>query len=345
MDITVKVAVVGAGAVAKKFHLPCYRKNRFSRIEAVVDVDAKRAKNVARRFRVKNWYSSFQELLDSKKDIDAISICTPPNFHSADAVAALDRGISVLCEKPLASTLSDGQKILDSVRKSTASFMMGFNRRFNPNYQHTKYLASMGKMGRIYFTEYRSLQQSPLVGWSKADWFYSETDGGCLRDQGPHVFDILNWFLGKPMSVYAKKFTNLETTVDESCFATVRYDSGNIGIGVMSWLSPDKIEQLQVLGTSANVIATPEILLELKGGTLPDIALMKASSPMYMARLKNVLGIEKSSTFQSEINYFISCITKGRKPALTIQDGFQALALTCAAKRSLQQGKEVAVFE
>jgi len=278
-------------------------------------------------------------------NIDAISICTPPTFHFEDAVAALNHGISVLCEKPLASTMSDGQKILDATRKSTASFMMGFNRRFNPNYQHAKHLARQGRMGRLYFAEYRSLQQSPVVGWSKADWFYSELDGGCLRDQGPHVFDILNWFLGKPISVFAKKFTNLETAVDESCFATVRYDSGNIGIGVMSWMSPGKIEQLQVLGTGMNIIATPEISLELDGGSLPEIALIKASSPMYLARIGSALGVEKSSTFQSEINYFINCVRNGTKPALTISDGFQGLALTCAAERSLQRGKEVAVFE
>lgn len=340
MDI-VKVGVIGAGAIATKVHIPCFRNNKFVQVEAVVDTDEKRARFVAKKFRIGNHFTSLSELVDSRVGVDAISICTPPRFHADIAVEALDVGISVLCEKPLAESVDSGNKIREAVRSSHAPFMMGFNRRFNVNYQHTKHMALSDALGRIYAVQYASLQENPLVGWSKSDWFYSEIEGGCLRDQGPHVFDMLNWFLGKPLSVAANQFTNLHTKIDESAFATVKYESGAIGIGIMSWLSPPRVEKLEVLGTGRTVIASPELVLELSGGGLPEIELFKASSPMFLSRFKGMFGMSKPSNYQLEIDHFVNCLKKGLKPFVTVQDGFTALALNEAAATSIQENREI----
>jgi predicted dehydrogenase len=340
LDI-VKVGVIGAGAIATKAHIPCFKNNKFVQVEAVVDTDEKRARFVAKKFRIGNHFASLSELVDSKVRVDAISICTPPRFHAGIAIEALDAGINVLCEKPLAESVDSGNKIREAVRSSHAIFMMGFNRRFNANYQHTKHMALSDALGRIYAVQYESLQENPLVGWSKSDWFYSEIEGGCLRDQGPHVFDMLNWFLGKPLSVVANQFTNLHTKIDESAFATVKYESGAIGIGMMSWLSPPRVEKLEVLGTGRTVIASPELVLELSGGGLPEIELFKASSPMFLSRFRGMFGMSKSSNYQLEIDHFVNCIKKGLKPSVTVQDGFTALALNEAAARSIQENRAI----
>jgi predicted dehydrogenase len=340
MDI-VKVAVIGAGAVARRIHLPYFKNNPSVRLEAVVDTDLKRAKSAAKKFGAGNCFSSFVELLDSRVKVDAISVCTPPRFHAEVAVRALNAGINVLCEKPLAESMASGMKILEATRTKDASLMMGFNRRFTQNYRRARYVARNETLGRVYSVQYSSLQENPAVGWSKSDWFYSETEGGCLRDQGPHVFDILNWFLGKPVSIFAQKFTNLHTKIDESSFAMVKYDSGAIGIGLMSWLSPPRVEKLEILGTGQNIIASPEVFLELSGGSLSEIEMLKASSPMFASRFKGLFGIHKPSAYQLEIDHFVDCIKKGLKPLISVQDGLRALALNEAAARSIQEKREV----
>jgi predicted dehydrogenase len=306
-----------------------------------VDTDEKRAKFVAKKFRIGTYFSSLSELLNSKMRLDAISICTPPRFHADVAVGALNAGINVFCEKPLAESMESGNRIKDAARSSHAAFMMCFNRRFNQNYRHAKHLAVTDALGRVYAVQYESLQENPLVGWSKSDWFYSEVEGGCLRDLGPHVFDMLNWFLGKPLSVVANQFTNLHTKIDESAFATVKYESGAIGIGMMSWLSPQKVEKLEVLGTGRTLIASPELVLKLSGGGLPEIELFKAASPMFLSRFKGMFGMNNPSNYQLEIDHFVNCIKKGSNPSITVQDGLNALALNEAAARSIKENREI----
>lgn len=340
---TVGVAVIGAGAIATKFHIPCYKNNPAVNVQAVVDINPEKAKSVAKRFKIKNWFYSVEELLESKLQIDAVSICTPPKFHANTAIQALKNEISVLCEKPLAENVASGQRVLEAARKSKALFMMGFNRRFVRNYALAKKRVNQGTMGRVYSVEYKSLQASPVVGWSKSDWFYSNSEGGCLRDQGPHVFDVLNWFLGKPKSVIAKSVINLNSDVDESCFAIVTYTANAIGLAVMSWMSPSKIEGLEIRGTGTNIIASPEMFLELSGGSINEVELLKAVSPMYVRKIKNIIGQCEPSTFQLEIDYFVDCIKRNRKPKPSIEDGLNALVVTEAAMKSIQEDREVPV--
>jgi UDP-N-acetylglucosamine 3-dehydrogenase len=339
----VNVAVIGAGAIARRFHIPCYKNNEAVNVQAVVDINPKRAKSIAKKFKIENWFCSLEELLESKLQLDAISICTPPKFHADIAIRILKNQINVLCEKPLAEDVASGQRILDVARNSKALFMMGFNRRFIHNYALAKQRINQGALGRIYSVEYKSLQASPVVGWSKSDWFYSESEGGCLKDQGPHVFDILNWFLGKPKSVSAKRVINLNSDVDESCFATVTYTTGAVGLAMMSWMSPSKIEELELMGTGTNIIASPEMFLELSGGSINEVELFRAVSPMYVRKIKNIMGMHKPSTFQLEIDYFVDCIKRNRKPTPTIQDGLNALVLTEKAVKSIQDDRDIPV--
>jgi UDP-N-acetylglucosamine 3-dehydrogenase len=114
-DRKIRVAVIGTGGIGKRVHVPIFKNNSSVDLVALVDTDEKRAKRVASKFRVKQVFSSTEELFKNE-EVDAISICTPPDSHAEIALEAFANGVHVFCEKPLANDLNGGSKI---DRKST----------------------------------------------------------------------------------------------------------------------------------------------------------------------------------------------------------------------------------
>jgi len=336
----IKVSVIGAGAIATKVHIPCFLRNKYAKVNAIVDTDSTKAEKIARKFGVKRFFSSTDKLFDSV-EVDAISICTPPDSHAEIAVEALERDINVLCEKPLADDVNNGSKIVEAAEASDRVLMVGFNRRFHPIYLKVRSIAKEGKIGHVYLAEYLSLHQSPLLAWSKSKWYYQVCTGGCLLDIGPHVLDMLNWFLGRPYSVYAFGSIHSDSPVNEYCVVTVEYDCA-VGVGVMSWLSSRKIEKLGIHGTGRTLYASPLFMLDVNPTDVPEISLWRSAHSTLASKVKEASG-SQSDAFQLEIDHFIDCIRSGRKPSSNGWDGLIALAATEAATESLSKGVKVHV--
>jgi UDP-N-acetylglucosamine 3-dehydrogenase len=339
----VKVAVIGAGAISSKGHIPCYQKNVYARVVAVVDPNIEVAKKVSKKYGIKSVFSSVKDLFESST-VDALSICTPPNTHAEIVQEALERNVDVLCEKPLAENFESGRKIVDVTMASDNFVMMGFNRRFHSSYVQARRISRGGLAGHIYLAEYSSLQGSPLMGWTKSSWHYEEGVGGCLNDQGSHVFDMLNWFLGEPISVLASGSTHSESAVDEFCVAAVEYDK-SFGIGEMSWLSSSRIESLVLHGTGRSMYVSPgpRFFLDINPSDILETSLWKSSSKTLVNTIKQSLFPRDENSFQKEIDYFIHCVRQRRKPYLDAAVGLKALAVTEAAKQSMKKETKIHV--
>jgi len=336
----IRVSIIGAGTIATKVHIPCFLRNKYAKVDAIVDIDPKKAESVARKFGIKRFFSSTDKLFNSIK-VDAISICTPPDSHAEIAVEALERGINVLCEKPLADNVKNGLKIVEAAEGSDTVLMIGFQRRFYPIYLKVKSIAKEGKIGNIYLTEYFSLHQSPLLAWSKSQWYYQVGTGGSLLDIGPHVLDMLNWFLGRPYSVCAFGGIHSDSPVNEYCVVTVEYDYA-VGVGIMSWLSSEKIEKLGIHGTGRTLYASPRFMLDVNPTDVSELSLWRAATSTLVNKVKEASG-SHSNAFQLEIDHFVDCIKRGRKPSPNGWDGLIALAATEAATESLSKGVKVYV--
>jgi predicted dehydrogenase len=307
-------------------------------VEALVDTDERQARRCARRYSIKHYFSSIGSLLDSAS-IDAISICTPPNTHADIAIEALRKGVHVLCEKPLADSSEACVKMIDAAERMNKTLMVGFNRRFRPEYQKVKQYIDSGKMGRTYLGEYWSLQSSPLVGWSKSPWYYKRGLGGCLLDQGPHMFDILNWFMGTPKSIHVRSIATPFSPVDECCTATIEYEDGGIGVGMASWMANVELEKLGIHGTGRTLYASPNFLYDLNNNDILELSLWKTATTMLSGRVKRVLaGTPRTNTYQMEIDHFINCIRTGTKPVTDGRSGLTTLCQVEAALSSLRNG-------
>ena len=163
----VHVGVIGAGGIAKN-HVTGYQKHGKAEIVAVCDADLARATTFAEAHKIPKVYSDYDEML-GKEDLDAVSVCVPNFLHSPISVSALNTKIHVLCEKPIAHTVKDGEKMVAAAKKNKKFLMIGFHNRFRGETQTLKKYIETGVLGEIYYAKTAYLRRVGIPGWG--GWF------------------------------------------------------------------------------------------------------------------------------------------------------------------------------
>jgi len=191
-----KVGVVGVGI--GRAHLRGYQELADEvEIVALCDLNRARLEQVADQFNIARRYTSYEALFASG-EIEAVSICLPNNLHAPVAVAALEAGLHVLCEKPLAENAASGRKIVEAAAKASGKFMVCFNRRYRPDVLWMKKMIDDGQLGRIYQVKTGWIRETGIPGWTA--WFLNKqaAGGGPLVDLGVHMLEATLWLLDYP---------------------------------------------------------------------------------------------------------------------------------------------------
>ncbi|WP_142388719.1 Gfo/Idh/MocA family protein, partial [Bacillus thuringiensis] len=197
-----KVGVIGCGSIAQYRHLPEYQANPYVQIVAVCDSNKQRAKEIANKYGV-NMYTDFNELINCE-ELDAVSVCTPNDLHASISIAALQSGIHVLCEKPMATSKKDAKKMIDAAEKNGKKLMIGHNQRFVASHQKAKQLIENGEIGKIYSFR-TAFGHSGPENWSvdgKESWFFKKDEAflGAMGDLGVHKADLIRYILNEEIT-------------------------------------------------------------------------------------------------------------------------------------------------
>ena len=149
MGKRLRYGVVGAGSIADKKHLEAY--SRFENVEltAICDEDINRANLLAHKYNIPNVFRDFREMFDNAK-LDFISICTPNYLHKPVSVYALQKGIHVHCEKPIALSANEAKIMIEAKNKSGKKLMVGLNNRFTNASFYVRNYINEGNLGEIY---------------------------------------------------------------------------------------------------------------------------------------------------------------------------------------------------
>src|SRR2546425_6731891 len=169
MSAPVRVAVVGAGAIAQVAHLPVLRKLPGVEVAAICDNDVSKAQALAARFEVKDTYDDIEEVL-RYANVDVVVICTPNHLHEIHVTAALAAGVHVLCERPLALTLAGVERALAASEKYGKRVMVGMNHRFRSDVQAVRGFLAGGDLGGL---------QAGAGGWGTFHPGRPRPGGGC----------------------------------------------------------------------------------------------------------------------------------------------------------------------
>ena len=211
-----KVGVIGAGMIANAAHLPAYR-NLCGRYEltAVADDRLDAARETAGRFGIKNIYDDPQKMLD-EMDLDIVSICTPNNTHKKWAIAALNKGCHVACEKPVAVTYADGLEMYAEAEKAKKYLFATQTLRFIDNTISAKRIVETGRLGNPYYAQLEVIRRRGIPTWG---FFHMKEHnfGGPFCDLGVHWLDTLLYLTGNPKvkSVRGKGWTKIANTVED----------------------------------------------------------------------------------------------------------------------------------
>jgi len=342
----IRVAVIGVGGIGKSAHVPAYSSNEHTSLTALVDIDEKKAKRVAKRFNVKKTFCSVDELFDNE-EVDAVSVCTPPDSHAEIALKAFEHGVHVLCEKPLATDVESGRKMAQTAKDKEKILMVGFYRRFLHNYQRAKDYVLDGRLGHIYCVEDHFLEPNPLFGWTKAPWFFKPGVGGVLLDIAPHIFDMLNFvFDAFPKSIAAYSSTYFDSPVEDTCTFLVEYPEGRMGIGVVSWLSPTFMESLSIYGTGQNLFVSPNFILNANPNDILEVSLWRAASESLVTKKfpdLSMLRTRKVNPYQREINRFIALVRSNAGFSASALDALSVLITCDKAKTAIEEKRTVQV--
>ena len=271
-DETIRVALIGCGAIARALHMPALaRRPEVAERLVLVDLDLDRARSLGSEFGVDSVARDYRDVAE---DIDAAIITVPHHLHHPIALDLVERGVDVLCEKPLTETVEQAEELISAAEQTGAVIAANYTKRLYPSYRKIKELIRAGAIGVPATLEY---YWGEVFDWPASSGFYFGKLGsgkGVLLDKGAHIIDLVTWWLPGDASVVScfddsrggsEAVSEVQLRVGE-CAATVRLswlsryensfiirgDGGTIEGGLFDW----KTLRLTPLGKAPRTIKT-----------------------------------------------------------------------------------------
>jgi predicted dehydrogenase len=197
----VRVALVGCGAVARLYYAPALRELEASgrlNVVAIVDPNPLNAAHIQAQFPTSAWSRDLAEL--RTHEVNLAVVASPHSMHAEHSIRLLNAGVSVLCEKPMATSVADAQAMMDAAKSASGILAIGMLRRFFPATQTIRRLLALNVLGEI--TSFQFSEGDASFHWPIASPSYfrrSHAHGGVLLDIGVHALDLMLWWLGDPI--------------------------------------------------------------------------------------------------------------------------------------------------
>lgn len=309
------VAVVGTGFWGRN-HARVFKELEETELLAVCDINAEKAKNVAKQYGAKAYVNSGRML--KRKDIEAVSICTWSIRLAEEALKALKNGKHVLVEKPMATSVKQAEKLIETAEQKELHLTVGFLMRFIPGIQHVKRAIEDKNIGNLVCASAKRVSEWPeRIG-----------DVGVVKDTAIHDIDIIRYlFNEEPNAVYARTGNMKYKKFEDYAQIMLTFESGKSAFIESNWLTPYKTRTLVVTGSKA-IMKLDYISQEL---TIEDAR--ETTQPRYPWK----------EPLKLELQHFANCVLKKEKPLLTGTDGLNALQIAEAALKSSTTGKVVKI--
>ena len=208
MEKKVKFGVVGVGSRGLHAFSKMICDRTDAEVAAFCDTNAIRMETAAKKLNITpNFYSSITEMVKNES-LDAVVITTPDFYHEECAVEALEAGVNVLIDKPLATSVKGCRRIIATAEKAGKTVMLGFNLRHVAVLQRLKQIISSGTLGKVFLIENREFYDGGRTYMSRWNRSY-EFCGGLWIHKGSHDFDVFQWLLDFPKPVKVSSFAGI----------------------------------------------------------------------------------------------------------------------------------------
>lgn len=351
MSNKLRIGAIGTGNIFRSIHLPHLLARKDVEVVALCDIAVDKAKAIAAERGIETVVSDYRELL-ARNDIDAVDICTPNLYHSEIAIAALQAGKHVFCEKPDAVNQEEAAKMKAAAEQSGKVLMVMRNNRFREVSQFLKRLSENGHLGDIYTGRCGWIRRRGIPG--KGGWFTTKelSGGGPLIDLGVHMIDLAVWLMGNPKPVAVsgatyRKFA--DSSISDSVHSQFgeKRDEGIFDVEDLAsgYIRFDNGATLQLEFSWASNIVEESRFVELRG-TKAGLSLVNEDVQVFTeieGTLCNLVPQLKKDPggHAANINHFVDVVLHGVKPVFTPEQGLDMIKVLDAIYESAKTGREV----
>ena len=327
--MTLRVGVAGLGAMGRH-HARVWSEIPDVELIAVADVDPAAVERVTRA-RTFRGYTDIQEMLDAEQ-LDAISVVVPTSMHERVAVSAMERGVAVLIEKPLAGDAESAKKIIAAADRTGAVATVGHIERYNPAVLELERRLQDEPLGQIF--QIKSRRTGPMAARIR--------DVGVVIDLGTHDIDIMRQVVGSPVvRVYAETAQRVHSSHEDMFTGLFRFENDVIGLLDINWLTPTKIRDLSVAGERGmfvvDYLAQDLFFFENSsmGTRFEPIAVASGVSEGNMVRY----AIQRIEPLRAELEAFAVAVRGDAPVTVSLADGLAAVEIAELCLRSAAEGR------
>ena len=329
-----RIGVLGTGIIVRDFHMLCLQNHPRAQVIAAANLHAESLKRLAQQFGIPKTYTSFEEMARDP-EIDAVVIGLPNALHAPVTIQMLEAGKHVLCEKPMATSVAEGEQMIAAAQRTGKTLMIAHMWRYDREIRWLHDLVAAGTLGRVFKAKSHAIWL--YEGPPPESWFVKpELAGfGALADMGIHSLDTLRYVLGgaRPLKVFASIGTYLrDIKLDDTATLLIQFEGGIHALVEAGWyhLYADGLEgYTQVYGTLGYARAAPSELHNFVGGvwsvTQPKMPPRKVQTDLPM--------------YQAQMDHFIECIQEGKEPLTSGPECLWSMRILEAAYRSATTGQ------
>ncbi len=345
-----RVGVIGTGFGALT-HIPGFQRSPGVEVVAVASGREQRARRVAAKFGLQASYGDYRQMLAEQR-LDLVSIVTPPGLHHEIALAAVEHGCAVLCEKPFAMNLAEAREMLAAAERAGVVHAVDHEFRYLPARAKLKELVDQGYLGELWTVRVNALADM-LIDAAERPWSWwsdKAQGGGILGAFGSHLLDGLSWWFGPIVEVNAHLDTFVkrrplpgsgewrEVTADDQAVALFRLANGAQATFFLSGVTRPGQSRFEAYGSEGTLIIDGANLLGARG---------KAS--LEPIELPEPPALQPGDDFR--ISPFISFLERflptlrgiGGEPVASFHDGVYVQAVMDAMHQSSDEGRTVRV--
>ena len=331
-----KLGVIGTGRIGKVHIATLVQSVPQAEVVAVADVNLESATQLASGFGIPTVYDNFQDIL-KHPEVEAVVICSPTDTHAKYIVEAAKAGKHIFCEKPVDLSLEVIQGALKAVEEAGVKLMVGFNRRFDPNFAKIKQLVVDGKIGEPHILKITSRDPAPPPAE------YSAVSGGMFMDMTIHDFDMARYIVGSEVT---EIFVNAAVLVDpaigeagdvDSAVINLTYANGAMGVIDNSRKAVYGYDQrVEIFGSKGMACAD---------NNYPENHRYFAADGVHGSLPLNFFMERYLEAYANEMKIFCNAVVNDLPLPVSGDDGLKSVAIAMAARKSYLEHRPVKLSE
>lgn len=331
-----KLGVIGTGRIGKVHIATLVQSVGQAEVVAVADIDMKSAKETTAKFGITTVFTNYMDVINHP-EVEAIVICSPTDTHAKYIIDAARAGKHIFCEKPVDLSLEVIKGALDEAKKAGIKLMVGFNRRFDPNFSKIKKLVTEGKIGEPHILKITSRDPAPPPAK------YSAVSGGMFMDMTIHDFDMARYITGSEVTeVYTKAAVLVDPEIGkagdvDTAIITLTFANGAIGVIDNSRKAVYGYDQrVEIFGSKGMVCAD---------NNYPDNHRYFAENGVHCSLPLNFFMDRYLEAYANEMKIFCDAVINNSPLPVSGYDGLMSVAIALAAKKSYLENRPVKLSE